>query len=112
MKKAGSRGFPPGRALPILAEKHLEQIADPPLLCLLVKGMNQWQLGLHFVDISPTDPLASDVAVIYKLGDNPVGASLRDPHGLGDITQANAGIVRNAQQDVSVVREKLVLGHT
>jgi hypothetical protein len=40
-----------------------------------------------------------------------MGASLRDPHRLGDITEANAGIVRDAEQDLSVVREELVLGH-
>ena len=71
----------------------------------------QRQLGLDLVDVSPADPLASDVAVVDQLGDDPVGASLRDPHGLGDITQANAGIVRNAEQDLSVVGEELVLGH-
>jgi len=40
-----------------------------------------------------------------------MGASLRHPDGLGDITQANPGVVCNAEQDLSVVREELVLGH-
>ena len=71
----------------------------------------QRQLGLHLVDVSPADPLASDIAVIHKLGNDPVGASLRDPQVLGDLTQADAGIVRNAEQDVSVICEELVLGH-
>jgi hypothetical protein len=30
---------------------------------------------------------------------------------LGDIAQANAGIVRDTEQDLSVVREELVSGH-
>jgi len=104
-------GFPSGRAPPVLAEKHLEQIANSPLRCFLGERVKQRQLGLHPVDVSPADPLASDIAVIHKLGDDPVGASLRDPHVLGDITQANARIVRNAEQDLSVVCEELVLGH-
>ena len=40
-----------------------------------------------------------------------MGASLRDPHRLGDIPEANAGVVRDAEQDLSVVGEELVLGH-
>ena len=40
-----------------------------------------------------------------------MGASLRHPHRLGDIAQANAGILRDAEQDLGVVREELVFGH-
>jgi Domain of unknown function (DUF4234) len=32
-----------------------------------------------------------------------MGASFRHPHGLGDIAQANAGVVRDAQQDLRVI---------
>ena len=40
-----------------------------------------------------------------------MGASLRYPHRLGDIPQANAGVVRDTEQDLSVVCEELILGH-
>ena len=40
-----------------------------------------------------------------------MGASLRHPHGLGDIAQTNAGVVRDAQQDLRVIREELISGH-
>ena len=73
--------------------------------------MTKRQLGLHLVDVSPTNSLANDVAVLDKLGDNPMGASFRHPHGLGDIAQTNAGVVRDAQQDLSGVREELVSGY-
>jgi hypothetical protein len=103
--------LPSPRTPPVPSEEHFEQIANPSLLRLLREGMSQWQLGLHPVDVSPTNALASDVAVLDELGDDPVGASLRHPDGLGDVAQANAGVVRDAQQDLSVVREELVLGH-
>ena len=38
-------------------------------------------------------------------------AALRHPHGLGDITQANAGVVGDAEEDLSVVGEELLFGH-
>jgi hypothetical protein len=103
--------LPSGRTPPVLPEKHFEQIANPSLLCLLREGMTQRELGLHLVDVSPANSLADDVAVLDQLGDDPMGASLRHPHGLGDITQADAGVVRDAQQDLSMVCEELVLGH-
>jgi hypothetical protein len=103
--------LPSGRTPPILPEKHFEQIANPALLCLRREGVMQRKLGIHLVDVSPATSLANDVAVLDQLGDDPMGASLRDPHRLGDITQANAGVVRDAEQDLSVVRQELVLGH-
>jgi hypothetical protein len=47
----------------VVPEKQFEQIANPSLLCLLREGMTQRYLGLHLVDVSPTDSLANDVAV-------------------------------------------------
>jgi len=85
-----------GRTPAVLPEKHFEQIANPSLLRLLRQGMTQRQLGFHLVDVSPTNSLAIDVAVLDQLGEDPMGASLRHPHGLGDITQPNAGVVRDA----------------
>jgi hypothetical protein len=102
--------LPSRRTPPVLPEKHFEQIANPSLLSLLREGMTQRQVGLHLVDVSPTNSLADDVAVLDQLGDDPMGASFRHPHGLGDVAQTNAGVVRDAQQDLRVVREELVLG--
>jgi len=68
-------------------------------------------LGLHGVDVPAADALASDVAILDQLGDDPMGASLGDPDRLGDVTQANARIVGDAEQDLGVVGEELVLGH-
>jgi len=103
--------LPSGRPTPILPEKKLEQIANSPLLGPLGQGMTQRQLGLHLVDVSPSDSLANDVAVLDQLGDDPMGASFRHPHGLGDIAQTNTGVVRDAEQDLRVIREELVSGH-
>jgi hypothetical protein len=103
--------LPSRRTPPALPEKHSEQIANPSLLCFLREGMSQRSFGLHPVDVAPTNSLANDVAVLDQLGDDPMGGSLRHPDGLGDITQANAGVVCDAQQDLSVVCEEFVLGH-
>ena len=103
--------LPSRRTPPVLPEQNLEQIANPPLLCLLRQGMMQRQLAVDLVDASPTNSLANDVAVLDQLGDDPMSASLRHPYGLGDVAQTNAGVVRDAQQDLRVVREELVLGH-
>ena len=80
-----------------LPEEHFEQISNPSLLCLVREGMKQRYLGLHLVDVSPPNSLANDVAVPNQLGDDPMGAPLRHAHGLGDITHANAWVVRDAQ---------------
>jgi hypothetical protein len=100
-----------GRTPPVLTEKHFEQIANPALLCLLRERVIQRELGINPVDVSPANALANDVAVLDQLGHDPMGASLRHPYGLGDITQANAGVVGDTEQDLSVIREEFVSGH-
>jgi hypothetical protein len=63
--RLGSRlPSPSSRSLPTLPEKQFEKISDPPLLCLLGEGMQQGKLALHLVDVSATNSLASDVAVL------------------------------------------------
>ena len=103
--------LPPGRTPPVLPEEHFEEIANTALLYLLHEGVMQRELGIDLVDVSPATSLANDVAVLDQLRDDAMGASLRDPHGLSDVTQANAGVVGNAQHDLSVIGEELVLGH-
>jgi hypothetical protein len=103
--------LPPGRTPPVLPEEHFEEIANTALLNLLREGVMQRELGIDLVDVSPATSLANDVAVLDQFRDDAMCASLRDPHGLSDITQANAGVVGNAEHDLSVVGEELVLGH-
>jgi hypothetical protein len=103
--------LPPGRTPPVLPEEHLEEIANTALLYLLREGVMERELGIDVVDVSPSTSLANDVAVLDQLRDDAMCASLRDPHGLSDITQANAGVVGNAEHDLSVVGEELILGH-
>ena len=54
--------------------------------------------------------LAQDVALLDQLGEDFVGASLSDADRSGNIAQADAGILRDAKQDVGVVREEVPTG--
>ena len=103
--------LPPGRTPPVLPEEDVEEIANTALLDLPGEGVVQRELGIDLVDVSPATSLANDVAVLDQLRDDAMCASLRDPHGLSDITQANPGVVGNAEHDLSVVGEELVPGH-
>jgi hypothetical protein len=52
--------LPSGRTPPVLAEKHLEQLADLPLLD---EGMPQGKLRLDLVAVPPALSLAQHVAL-------------------------------------------------
>jgi hypothetical protein len=52
-------------------------------------------------------PLARHVTPLDQLGDDPVRGSLGYAYGRGDLSQPGAGIVRDAEKDMGVVRKKV-----
>ncbi len=77
---------------------------------LLYKRVAKGQLGLDLVVVPPSVALTQDVALLDQLGEDFVGASLRDSDRGGDVAQADAGILTDAEQDVGVVREEVPAG--
>lgn len=51
--------------------------------------------------------LAQHVALVDQLGEDLVGTALRDPDSSGDIAQPDAGVMGDAEEDVSVVGEEV-----
>jgi hypothetical protein len=69
--------------------------------------MTKRKLRDYPVTISSPLSLAQHVALFNEVGQDLMGGALGDPDGPGNVTQADARIVGNAQQDVSVVREEV-----
>lgn len=61
---------------------------------------------LHAVPVASTVALLDDVAGGGEIGDDAVGTSLGDPERRREISEADAGVVRDTQQDACVVRQK------
>jgi hypothetical protein len=84
--------------------KNLEQLPDPPLGD---ERMAKGQLRLDLVDVSPPASLAMHIPLVDELGEDPVSASLGDPHSGGDVSQADARIARDADQDMGMPGEEV-----
>ena len=56
--------------------------------------------------------LTQDVALLDQLGEDFVGASLGNADRGSNIAQADAGILRDAEQDVGVVCEEVPAGRS
>jgi hypothetical protein len=89
-----------GRAAPL---QERQQIADARLAR---EGIGDRRIGLNRVPIASSHPRATDVARVSQLGHDAVGSALGDPHRIPDLAQAYAGVIGNAQQHSSVVREE------
>jgi hypothetical protein len=77
-------------SLPRRPKQNFEQLAN---LLLLDDGMPQGKLGLDLVAVSAPMSLAQHVALLDQLGEDLVGAALRDADGSGDVAQADAGVM-------------------
>jgi hypothetical protein len=58
--------------------------------------MPEMKLGLDLVVVPPSRPLALHVTLVHEVGQDLVGAALRDAHRLGDVAQPDAGVVSDA----------------
>lgn len=56
--------------------------------------------------VSATHSAAFEEPGVNELGHDPLGGSFGDPHPLGDVTEANAGVACDAEQDLRVVRDE------
>jgi hypothetical protein len=70
------------------------------------ESVGEPQIAMDRVMVSTAVARAGDVAGRNELVDDPVRGSLSDPDAVADLAQANAGIVRDAQQHLGVVRKK------
>ncbi len=80
-----------------------EQVAD---LLVARQRIGQRTLGVDQVGVSPPRSLARDVTLVCELRDDAVRCPFGDPHTLTDVTQANAGLIGDADQDLAVVGEE------
>jgi hypothetical protein len=71
--------------------------------------MPKGKLRLDLVTVSAAMSFAQHISLIDQLGEDLVGAALRNAYRSGDVTQADARIMGDAQQDVRVIGQKIPL---
>lgn len=74
-------------------DQHVEYLADGPLAR---DGLAQRQVPLDLIAVATTVLLLDDVARFSQLCDDSEGAALGDIQRGGDLAQAHAGVVRDA----------------
>ena len=118
-KRTGSRGYrlsaPARRAaarlagasrlllLGVPAHQDGQDVADGGLAA---HGVGQRQVRLDLVAVAASVFLLDHVAGPGQVGDDPVGAALGDPEGGGDVAQAGARVLGDAQQDAGVIGQE------
>lgn len=71
-----------------------------------LEGMTERLAEIHRVGVAPTDVRAHDVAALYEILDDAVRRSFPDANQVGDLGEADVGILRDAHEHVAVVREE------
>ena len=64
------------------------------------------EVGVDRVLVATPVPFSRDVSGVGQLDDDPVRGALGDPHPVTDLTQANAGIIGDADQHLGVVGQE------
>jgi len=59
-----------------------------------------------FVFVLAASPVAGQVALFLEVGDDALHGALGDADACGDLAQPEAGVLRQAEQDVTVVGEE------
>ena len=90
------------------ADQQVEHLADRSFAD---RRFGQRQMLLNDVTIAPAFALFQHVAGAGQVVDDRVRAPLGNGELICDIAQADAGVVRDAQQRAPVVRQKSPLGH-
>jgi len=72
----------PVRLSAVFGPKCLEQFAD---LVVALQGMPKRQIRVELVAVASSVPLACEVPVCDKFGDDALGGSFGDAHGFGDV---------------------------
>jgi hypothetical protein len=86
-----------------LGPEEIEERADL-LLCL--SSMAHGRIPVDRVVVASTDPLALEYASLDELCGDPLRRSLGDPDLVGDVPKPRVAVLRDAQKDLSVVREE------
>jgi hypothetical protein len=73
-------------------------------------GSLQWvperKVGGHGVVVAAAHPLASDVATVLEVVDDPLNRSRRDPDCVGNVALAKFAVAADGDQHVRVIRQK------
>src|SRR5207244_10703008 len=86
-----------------LLGEEAEKLADLPLAGERVRERKVW---LDRVAVAPAVSLAGEVARCLELGDDAVGGALGDPDPLADLPQGQPGLIRDAEQQLTVVGQE------
>lgn len=92
--------------VPAWAER-VEQCAD------LVAELRRVPHGMFTVDgisVATPDPGGLDVAGLDELGEDSLARAFGDADPLGHVTQTNVGVLRQAKENLRVVREERPAG--
>lgn len=79
---------------------------------MILQRMPQWKVGPHLVAIASTDLLMRQVPGGLEFGHYPLSCALGYPDPGGYLAKQDVGIFRDAEQHVSVIREKGPRSHT
>jgi uncharacterized membrane protein YbhN (UPF0104 family) len=90
------------RAARLLGEDG-DQLADAPVAG---EGVGDRQVRADRVAVASADPLAGHVACVGELSDDAVRGPLGDPDRVADLAQTDAGVLRDADEHLSVVGEE------
>lgn len=90
-------------------DEELQDLADAPFPDGRV---GQRQVGADLVVVPAPLLLLDDIASVGEVGDDGVRAALGDTQRRGDVTQAHAWVVCNAQERRGVIGQEAPLGHT
>jgi hypothetical protein len=84
----------------------LKEIYERSDLVSALSGMPHRVLAVDLVPISTPHTLSRDETRLDEVGDDPLHRSLRDPDVLRDVAQAHVRVLRDAEQDLGVVRDE------
>jgi hypothetical protein len=105
-------GFDIGRAAGLSERCPREDGQEVADLLLAGERVGEGQVGLDRVVVAAAVALARDVVGGGELGDDAVRGAFGDPDRLADLAQADAGVVRDAEQHLGVVGEKRPAGRS
>src|SRR4029450_7592606 len=97
-----------GDAVRVDADEEVEQLADG---ALLGDRVAQRQVLLDAVPVATAVLVLDHVAGVDEIGDDAVGAALGDAHDGGEVPQAHARVMGDAQQRPSMVGEQAPTAH-
>ena len=85
--------------------EEVEEAAD--LLPVLRRMPEHQRLAIDEVPVSASTTLPHHETRLDEVGQDPLGGSHGDPHGLGDVAQPDVGVARDAEEYLRVVRDEL-----